>query len=76
MHASDGIFSLKSIQGGVTGIRSWIICRQSFIMLFPGAVMLVSVEVGNRFFCLLFLVLPQHPLGQVTSLWVFFYVLN
>jgi len=48
MHGSDGIFSLKSIQGGVTGIRSWIICRQSFIMLFPVTVMPVSGRSGEQ----------------------------
>lgn len=37
MHGSDSIFSLKNIRGGITGNRSWIICRQISIMLFSGA---------------------------------------
>ncbi|KAM8989738.1 somatostatin-1B-like isoform 3-T3 [Guaruba guarouba] len=45
VHGSDGIFSLRSIQGGVTGIRSCIICRESFILLFPGTVMLEQSTV-------------------------------
>ncbi|KAM8989737.1 somatostatin-2-like isoform 2-T2 [Guaruba guarouba] len=45
VHGSDGIFSLRSIQGGVTGIRSCIICRESFILLFPGTVMLLVASL-------------------------------
>lgn len=52
VHGSDGIFSLKSIQGDVTGTGSWIICRQSFIMLFPQAAMLVSSSSGEQAFLL------------------------
>ncbi|XP_061203965.1 cortistatin isoform X1 [Neopsephotus bourkii] len=42
VHGSDGIFSLRSTRGGLTGVRSCIVCRESFILLFPGTVMLHS----------------------------------
>nr|XP_047923705.1 cortistatin isoform X1 [Anser cygnoides] len=44
MYGRDGIFSLKSIQSGVTGIRSWI-CRQRFIVLLPGPVALLVASL-------------------------------
>ncbi|XP_061203967.1 cortistatin isoform X3 [Neopsephotus bourkii] len=45
VHGSDGIFSLRSTRGGLTGVRSCIVCRESFILLFPGTVMLEQSTV-------------------------------
>ncbi|XP_061203966.1 cortistatin isoform X2 [Neopsephotus bourkii] len=45
VHGSDGIFSLRSTRGGLTGVRSCIVCRESFILLFPGTVMLLVASL-------------------------------